>query len=271
MRARDLHLKKVVLLHYKKHKRSLPWRNKNIPYNVFVSEYMLQQTQVERVIPKFNVFIKRFPNFNVLSHASLPEVFALWQGLGYNRRAKYLRDAAKRIVEEKKGILPNDQLYLESLPGVGPYTAGAIRAFAFGSADSFIETNIRTVILHHFFKDKKDITDLMILTVLKKLEPKAGKASQEWYAALMDYGSYLKRGGVKLNPSSAHYTKQKKFAGSSRELRGMIMRFLLVEQLSFQNLIRKTKRKPLEVREELQRLEKEQLVQKRKNNYALTN
>ena len=127
---------------YAKNKRShLPWRKTRDPYKILVSEVMLQQTQVERVIPYYTNFLKQFPAPQALAKAPLSQVLVAWQGLGYNRRAKYLQDAAKILAKEGwKG---------QKLPGVGPYTMGAVDAFAFNKPSAFIETNIRTVLFHH--------------------------------------------------------------------------------------------------------------------------
>jgi A/G-specific adenine glycosylase len=262
---------KTVLTFYKKQGRThLPWRTHPTPYHVFVSEYMLQQTQVERVIPKFTVFIQRFPNFKALAGASLPDVFSLWQGLGYNRRAKYLRDAAVHIVKEKRGVLPNDSAYLESLPGVGPYTAGAIRAFAFGESEPFIETNIRTVLMYYLFPNKKGAVDNFLLDILGQVRPRGGEMSKVWYAALMDYGAHLKRSGVRLNQSSAHYTKQKPFKNSSRQVRGAIVRELTKSEALSPALLSKKTGFPLaRIAEELPRLLQEGMVRQVKNRFTL--
>lgn len=264
-------LQKKVLAFYKSHGREhLPWRMRPTPYRVLVSEYMLQQTQVERVIPKFNAFVKRFPNFKALARAPLPEVFSLWQGLGYNRRAKYLRDAARKIVEEKRGVLPNDLDYLQSLPGVGPYTAGAIRAFAFGESAPFIETNIRTVLMYHLFPNKKATVDNFLLERLGELAPRRGEMSRRWYAALMDYGAHLKASGVRLNHRSAHYTKQKPFKNSAREIRGAIVRELTNGgALSPASLQKKIGKESNRIEHELTRLLAEGLIERAKSRYRL--
>jgi A/G-specific adenine glycosylase len=190
---------------------------------------MLQQTQVERVIPFYMNFLKKFPSVRALAKAPLSEVLISWQGLGYNRRAKMLHLAAKEVVEKYKGKFPETVEELEKLPGIGHYTARAIAAFAYNQPVVFIETNIRTVITHHFFAEREQVYDREIFSILEQLLKKqirAQKSPREWYAALMDYGSYLKRSGVRINAKSKTYTKQSKFTGSDREARGAILRAL---------------------------------------------
>lgn len=217
--------RKVVFGFYKKHGRhALPWRESHDPYLVLVSEVMLQQTQVDRVILYFTAWRKRFPTVRALAKAPLSDVLRCWQGLGYNRRAKNLHAAAKVLVTKYKGVFPKSVEALEALPGIGPYTARAIAAFAYNQDVSFIETNIRTVMTHHFFPSRKKVDDKEIAKILEEALPK-GRA-RIWYSALMDYGSFLKRSGVRLNARANGYTKQSKFAGSSREARGRILKAL---------------------------------------------
>lgn len=214
----------VFAYHTKEGRHALPWRQTQDPYHVLVSETMLQQTQVERVIPYYRTFIETFPTVTDLAKAPLSQVLRLWQGLGYNRRAKYLRDAAQAIVAHHGGIFPDTPEALQALPGIGPYTARAVCAFSFNTDVVCIETNIRTAVLHHFFCDKEQVSDAEILAILEKAFPKG--RSREWYAALMDYGAHLKRTGKSLNAKSKTYTKQKPFKGSLREIRGNILRTL---------------------------------------------
>jgi len=194
---------------------------------------MLQQTQVERVIPFYKKFIKQFPTAKKLAAAPLSDVLTAWQGLGYNRRAKMLHQAAK-VLSLGKLNSPKTIKELEELPGVGSYTARAVAAFAYNQDVIFVETNIRTAIIHHFFSTEQKrkgviyhtstqkISDKEIEKILAKVLPK-GRA-REWYSALMDYGAYLKRSGISHNAKSKKYTKQSRFAGSLREARGAILR-----------------------------------------------
>ena len=211
-------------------RHDLPWRKTHDPYKILVSEIMLQQTQVERVKSFYKDWLEKFPTVEILAQAPLGDVLRAWQGLGYNRRAKMLHDAAKMVVKEHNGKVPTSPEDLEQLPGVGPYTARAVAAFSANATVVFIETNLRTVVTHYFFPDATEkVKDTDILAILEKAYPKAieGKSlSREWYAALMDYGAHLKRSGVRINNKSASYTKQSTFAGSDRQARGAILREL---------------------------------------------
>lgn len=214
--------------------REMPWRQDVQPYYVLVSELMLQQTQVERVKPKFTAFIERFPSVESLAAAPLSEVLACWNGLGYNRRAKYLWQAAQSIVREHACIFPQTQPELEQLSGVGPNTAGAILAYAYNQPAVFIETNIRTVYIHHFFATLSQIDDTIIRQKLAATLPKT--EPRNFYWALMDYGSWLKANGVKYNAKSAHYVKQSPLEGSVRQMRGMLLRSLIASDRPYQEL-----------------------------------
>ncbi len=216
----------LVFAHAKAEGRhTLPWRATTDSYRILVSEVMLQQTQVERVIPYYERFLKRFPSVADLAKAPLSEVLALWQGLGYNRRAKMLHEAAKVVIRDFGGRIPETVEELESLPGVGHYTARAVAAFSSNLDVIFIETNIRTAVIHAFFPNEETVSDRDVMAVLEKSFP-TGRA-REWYSALMDYGASLKRQGVRINRKSTTYTKQKTFKGSSRQARGAILRALL--------------------------------------------
>jgi len=216
--------RKTVWEFYKRQGRhALPWRQTKDPYRILVSEVMLQQTQVERVIAYYERFTKAYPTPKALAKAPLADVLTIWQGLGYNRRAKMLWEAMRQIGEQG-GTMPTAASELEKLRGVGPYTARAVAAFATSADEVFIETNIRTVVIHHFYPKKESVSDAEIMAILERALPK-GKA-REWYAALMDYGSYLKRSGVKTNARTKGYAKQSAFEGSYRQARGAILKAL---------------------------------------------
>jgi A/G-specific adenine glycosylase len=205
--------------------RELPWRETYDPYLILVSEIMLQQTQVDRVVPKYMAFVKKFPNFKKLAGAGQDGVLSLWKGLGYNRRALALHRLAKVVCEQYKGRLPDNEVLLRLLPGVGSYTARAVLAFAFNKPVVFIETNIRTVYIHHFFPDRTAVDDKELLPIIELTLDHSDP--RQWYYALMDYGSVLKKTVGNLNVRSKHYAKQSKFQGSDRQIRGKILEFLL--------------------------------------------
>ncbi len=214
--------RRIVWAHYRAHGRhDLPWRKTRDPYRILVSEVMLQQTQVERVKPFYGAFLRQFPTARRLAAAPLSEVLKAWQGLGYNRRAKMLHQAGKEIA---KAGMPGTAAELQRLPGVGPYTARAVAAFAYGEESVFIETNIRTAVMYHFFSHKRTVSDAEVEKVLAACLPK-GKP-REWNYALMDYGAFLKRSGVRLNSKRAQYAKPSAFPGSMREARGAILKEL---------------------------------------------
>ena len=211
--------------YYRLHGRDLPWRRTTNPYNIVVSEIMLQQTQVERVYSKYLEFIHAFPDFESLAGASQKDVLALWQGLGYNRRALALKRLAENVVSMHSGTLPRDVEALSSLPGIGKTTAGEILAFAFNIPSVFIETNIRRVFINEFFDGEDDVKDTEILPLVEATVDR--KHPREWYWALMDYGSMLKRNVQNPNRRSAHYTRQTPFDGSDRRIRGLVVKRLL--------------------------------------------
>ena len=190
---------------------------------------MLQQTQVERVVPFYTAFIKKFPTVRALARAPLAEVLRVWQGLGYNRRAKYLHEAAKIVARGGSAG--------QKLPGVGAYTAAAVAAFAHDQPTVFIETNIRTVFLYFCFaRQRGKVADNKILPLVAEALRQSRMSPREFYWMLMDYGAYLKRQGIKLNARSAHYAKQSKFEGSARQARAARLRRLLARGASDKEL-----------------------------------
>ena len=210
--------------YYRAYGRDLPWRRTRDPYKILVSEMMLQQTQVSRVVDKYKQFIKQFPDFKALAQSALSDVLIAWQGLGYNRRAKYLHQTAQKIAKDYNGKLPFDAVLLQELPGIGKGTVGALLAFAFNIPSVFIETNIRSAYIYHFFKKKKNVSDIRLMELIEKTVDR--KNPRGWYYALMDHGSMLK--ATIPNPSrrSAHHAKQSRFEGSNRQIRGAIIRAL---------------------------------------------
>ena len=260
--------RKKVHAYYDKHGRDLPWRKTRDPYRVLVSEIMLQQTQVERVIEKYAGFIKMFPDFPSLAAAPLDMLLAQWQGLGYNRRALALRALAQLVVSEHRGKLPSAPEKLLALPGVGKYTAGAVTAFAFNEPVVFMDTNIRRVYIHEFFDDRENIHDSEI-TPLVEQTMDAGNP-RKWYNALMDYGAMLKREQVNPNRRSAHYIKQSPFENSNRQVRGRIIKVLVKESpLTLGQVAAKTGMDKERVRTNLVLLAKEGFIKKRGRTYFI--
>ncbi len=216
---------RLIKGYYRTGRRPMPWRDHITPYRVVVSEIMLQQTQVSRVLEKFPEFIRQFPDFASLHAASLGEVLAAWQGLGYNRRARYLHGIAIRVMEDWNGVLPSSPDILATLPGIGAATAGSITAFAFNTPVVFIETNIRRVFIHHFFADEIQVPDSRILPLITATLDT--EKPREWYYALMDYGTWLSGRIENPNRRSRHYSRQSSFEGSDRQIRGEIIRQLI--------------------------------------------
>ncbi|MCX6730282.1 MAG: A/G-specific adenine glycosylase [Candidatus Roizmanbacteria bacterium] len=230
----DTLFKQIIWNFYKKNKRAMPWREDISPYSIFISEVMLQQTQVARVLIKYPQFIIRFPDFKSLAQAETPTLLSQWQGMGYNRRALYLRSASQIIIAKYDSLLPDDPVLLDELPGIGYATACSITAFAYNTPVTFIETNIRRVFIHHYFKDKENISDKDLLPLVERTVDK--KKAREWYWALMDYGAHLGKIVDNPNKKSQHYVKQKKFVGSVREVRGGILKLLLKKPHSLEEL-----------------------------------
>jgi len=215
-----------------KGRHDLPWRQPSKdgvfdPYAIMVSEIMLQQTQVKRAIIKYDEFLSAFPTISSLSEAPLASVLKTWSGLGYNRRAKFLWQAAQDI--QAKGNFPQTVDLLVQLPGIGVNTAGAIAVYAFNRPVFFIETNIRTVFIHHFFEDSDDITDKQLMPLIEAALQDAlerGISPREWHWALMDYGTHIKQAIGNAARRSKTYSKQSKFEGSRRQIRGQVLRIL---------------------------------------------
>ncbi|MRR07640.1 MAG: A/G-specific adenine glycosylase, partial [Deltaproteobacteria bacterium] len=257
-----------VYAHYHAQPRPLPWRETENPYHILVSEIMLQQTRVERAIGKYYQFLAEFPDIHALAAAPLRKVLQVWQGLGYNRRAIALQETAKKVVLDYNGMLPDTPEQLRTLPGIGSYTAGAIAAFAFQQPVPFIETNIRAVYIHCFFQDRHDVKDSEIMPLVRATLDTTNP--REWYYALMDYGVMLKR--TQTNPSrkSAHHTRQSRFEGSDRQIRGEILKFLLRKPSSRKEAIFQTlKEDPQRVERILTSLEKDGFLNRKGAEYTI--
>lgn len=254
--------------HYRKHGRKLPWRETREPYHILVSEIMLQQTQVERVLNKYVQFIAVFPDFSALAEASLKEVLEIWQGLGYNRRALALKECASIVMNNFGGRLPSSRDTLLTFPGIGNATASAICAFAFDQPTILIETNIRRVFIHFFFYGVEYVKDAEIIPLVK--DTLDASRPREWYYALMDYGAMLGGQGANPNRRSAHYKRQSPFQGSNRQMRGLILKTLTAgHPLSKRQLSKKLEKTPEKVNAVLAELEREGFIEKRGDRYAL--
>lgn len=214
----------AVWQNYTEAGRKFPWRNTSDPYAIMVSEFMLQQTQTNRVLPKYVAWLDRFPSVQSVAESGLSDILSMWNGLGYNRRAKFLYESCCKICADWGGLLPRDSEMLDELPGVGPYTARAISTFAFNQAEVFIETNIRSAFIDFFFSGINSVSDADILPLIEitldRVQPR------EWYYALMDYGAAVKHRTENPSRRSASYAKQSAFSGSLRQARGAILRQL---------------------------------------------
>jgi len=261
--------RRAVYRHHVQHGRSLPWRRTRDPYRILVSEIMLQQTQVERVIVKYEQFISAYPDFASLARAPLRKMLTVWQGLGYNRRALALQKVARSVSAAYGGTLPDSVERLLTLPGIGPASAGAICAFAYNHPTVFIETNIRTVFLHVFFRAKEGVRDKDIIPLVEKtLDTRNPRG---WYYALMDYGVMLKKAVLNPNRRSAHYQRQTRFEGSDREIRGLILRNLLVSpSLPEEQLVEAVGKTPKRVRNIIPRLVNEGFLSRNGNRLRIS-
>jgi len=217
--------RQLIYSHYHATPRPMPWRETNDPYRILISEIMLQQTQVERVKLKYAQFLDAFPTITLLASATLADVLQIWQGLGYNRRAIALKRCAEDIVSRFNGHFPQSVSDLESLPGIGPYTARAVAAFAFGIAEALIETNIRTIFIHFFFHGRDKVNDREIMPLVAATLDR--KNPREWYYALMDYGVVIKQKHPNPSRRSSHHVQQSRFEGSNRQLRSRMLRAVL--------------------------------------------
>ncbi len=224
----------LILQKGQEHYREMPWRSKPTEYYVLLSEIMLQQTQVVRVLVKFEEFIQAFPTIESLAAADFYEVLQHWSGLGYNRRARFLHQTAQAIVEQ--GSFPRTVEELEKLPGIGVNTAASILVYAFNQSEVFVETNVRTVFIYMFLPNETEKIDEKILRSL--VEQTVYKENpRKWYWALMDYGTQLKKTEGNFNRLSKMHTTQSKFEGSNRQKRAQILRLLLKKGVCSQEFI----------------------------------
>jgi A/G-specific adenine glycosylase len=259
---------RTIYQYYREHQRQMPWRKTKNPYHILVSEVMLQQTQVSRVLDKYRQFITIFPTLQDLAKAPLREVLTVWQGLGYNRRALALHKLAKIVVSRYGSKIPADRELLQSLPGIGEATAGAICAFAYQQPVVFIETNIRSVFIYYFFKGQAGISDKQLLPLIAKYLDE--NDPRNWYYALMDYGVFLKEQQPNPGRKSRHYQKQSRFDGSNRQKRGAILKLLLRhQQLAADKICVLIKSEPVKTKIILAVLCQEGLVREKNGRYTI--
>ncbi|MFP4509067.1 MAG: A/G-specific adenine glycosylase [Spirochaetaceae bacterium] len=281
----------AIRSYYESHgRRDMPWRQTHEPYHILVSEIMLQQTQVSRVIPRFHEFLTLFPDVYALASAPLRDVIASWSGLGYNRRARFLHETARRVVDEYRGRIPEDVGVLRTFPGIGVNTAGSISCFAYNTPVVFIETNIRRSMIYHFFSENDRSAeaepglwprDLVAedpgkiwfqpRTPIGRVDDKSllplveatldYKDPRTWYYALMDYGNALVRYMPNPNRASRQYVRQSRFEGSRRQVRGRVVRILSeVQSASVEVLSDGTGVESEQLRSVLEDLKREGLV-----------
>lgn len=260
--------RKLIWGYYRKHQRTLLWRKTRSPYQIVVSEIMLQQTQVERVKRYYPRFISVFPNWETLARAPLKKILTEWQGMGYNRRALYLMELAKTVREKYQGKLPKNTADLIGLPGIGKATGGAIQAYAYNLPSVFVETNIRRVFIHFFFKKRGLVDDSDIFSLVAQVIDL--KNPREWYWALMDYGNMLARKEINPNRKSKHYIKQSSFEGSTRQMRSLILKMLLRSPLTFKRISGEIKKKELLLKKILRDLIAEGLIKKKGPSYRIS-
>jgi A/G-specific adenine glycosylase len=249
--------------------RDLPWRKRPDPYRVLVSEIMLQQTQVERVIEKYQKFLAAFPDFSALANAPLTKLLALWSGLGYNRRALALKALAQKVVEDYGGKLPSEAEELIALPGIGKYTAGAVMTFAFNKPMVFIDTNIRRVYIHEFLWMDEKIHDHDLMPLVEQTIDDMNP--RKWYNALMDYGAMLKLKHVNPNRKSIHYVRQSPFENSNRQVRGKILKALVTRSpLTIRQLVEASGIDPQRIQSILAQLAEEGFIKKRGRDFSIS-
>ena len=251
----------MVYKSYRANPRPMPWRETGDPYQILISEFMLQQTQVARVKLKYSEFLSVFPTVHELASAPLSEVLHVWQGLGYNRRAIFLKRCSEEIVNRYSGHFPQTIDELQSLPGIGPYTARAVAAFAFGRAEPLIETNIRTVFIHYFFHGHDSVNDREIMPLITATLHR--ESPREWYYALMDYGCMLKLSNPNPGRRSRHHAPQSRFEGSNRQLRSRLLREVMSQPgITLQKLVSILAAEPKPIEENLEALQREGFLAK---------
>lgn len=264
-----LAFRELIYRFYRNQGRTFPWRETNDPWLILLSEMMLQQTQTSRVASRWETFVAEYPTPAAMDAAGLDQVLRSWSGLGYNRRAVALKKIARSIV--KAGRFPDSYDELLALPMIGTYTAKAVLAFAWQRPVVLIETNIRRVFLHHFFRDQQGVADRSLLPWIEKSldhnDPKS------WYYALMDYGADLKGKVENPNRRSAHYTVQAPFKGSVREKRGKLIKLLsgagMKGSFSLEEIVLQSGINEESCKKILHTLQKEEFVAEEEGSYSI--
>lgn len=203
-KANPGNLGRLFFPYYLEKARDLPWRKTEDPYAILVSEIMLQQTQVPRVIEKYKAWIRRFPTHFGFSSSRYADNFAVLTGLGYNRRALYLKQCADEIVKIRH--FSHNTRSTQKLPGIGPHTSQSICVFVCDQPHPLIETNVRTIYIHHFFADKTSCWWWWIIATCCRLY--GSDNPRKWFNALMDYGTFLKEQMPNPSRKSTGYVKQ---------------------------------------------------------------
>jgi len=259
--------KETVLSHYRQAGRKFPWHFAD-PWGVMVSEFMLQQTRAERVIPYWENWMKIWPRPKALADASMEDALRAWSGLGYNRRCRYLKDSTAIIVNENNGRVPETPQALLLLPGIGSYISSAIACFAYNFPAVFIETNIRSAVIHNFFPGRNDVRDSEIIPILEVALDRDDPRT--WHYALMDYGAFLKKTTANPGRRSAHYTRQSPFSGSFRQARGKVIKALVSKgQCSAEELKLESGLEDKKLYDVLEKLKKESFVAEDENIYRI--
>lgn len=252
---------KKVFSFYQKNKRDLPWRKTTDPYKILLSELMLQQTQVNRVILYYEKWIARWPAIDALASASLAEVLQAWMGLGYNTRAINLHKAARKIVTEFDNDVIEAMKQYKEIPGVGRYTSQAVQIFSTNTDLVTVDTNIRRIFIKEFHLPEK-VSDKELWGLAERCLPKG--RSREWHNALMDYGAlHLTATKTGIKPK----TQQSRFEGSDRQLRARIIRILLQNDESLVNISRILNVDISWLQRILEKLISEEIISKKNNRY----
>jgi A/G-specific adenine glycosylase len=254
---------KKVLSFYKKNGRMLPWRETTDPYKILLSELMLQQTQVNRVIRYYESWIARWPTIHALASASRVEVLQAWMGLGYNTRAMNLHKAARKIVTQFDSDVLEAMRQYKEIPGVGRYTSQAVQIFATNADLVTVDTNIRRIFIKEFHLPET-VSDKELWMLAERCLPNG--RSREWHNALMDYGALhltAQKTGIKSK------TRQSRFEGSDRQLRARIIRILLQNDESLMNISRILNVERTWLQRILEKLISEDIILKKNNRYYL--